>query len=98
MDTGECLGYTANMHTQGMKLTSVERKIPLSREFKLKLEYMGVDDELVEIHLSAESLWSEPGNNPDFCDYGFRFIKTALQQTRDLEILIRTLGAGIQPE
>jgi len=98
LDTGECLGYSANMHTQGMKLASVEKKLPLSQQYKLKLEYMGVDDELVEIHLLAQSRWSQPGNNPDFCNYGFRFINTTLEQTRELEILIRTLGAGIQPE
>ncbi len=61
-DTVECIGYSANMHTQGMTLSSAE-KIPVDKEYSIKIEHME-DDDAIEIPLHARCLWSKLGDNP----------------------------------
>jgi hypothetical protein len=90
LETDNCMGYTANMHTQGMMLKSFE-KIELHKKFSIKLEYIRLDDEVVEIHLTARSLWCKPGTNPDFYNNGFRFTDLSAGTIVKIENLIRML-------
>ena len=70
-DTGELLGYSANMHTRGMMISSIE-EIPLLKEFNVNIEHIRMaDDELVQIPVRIRSLWAGPSNNPDFYNTGF---------------------------
>ena len=71
LETGDVLGYSANMHTRGMMISSTE-PIPLLKEFRVKIEHLRMDDdELVEISLRVRSLWNGPGKHPDFHNTGF---------------------------
>jgi len=90
-DSGEVLGYTGNMHTEGMKLISVDQ-VGVGTEFRVKLEYLDAADELTEIHLEAECLWNGPGPNDDFHSSGFRFLRITVEQIRAIERLIATLA------
>lgn len=71
MDSGDLLGYSANMHTRGMMISSTE-KIPLLLEFNVKVEHIRIaDDELFQLPLRIRSLWNGPSKNPDFYNTGF---------------------------
>jgi len=70
-ENGELLGYSANMHTRGMMVSSTE-EIPLLKEFRVRIEHIRMaDDELVQVHLRIRSLWGGPSENPDFYQTGF---------------------------
>lgn len=70
-DNGEFLGYSANMHTRGIMLSSTE-EIPLLKEFRVNIEHIRMeDDKLVQIPLRIRSLWGGPSQNPDFYHTGF---------------------------
>ena len=70
-DDDELLGYSANMHTRGMMISSTD-EIPLLKEFRVRIEHMRMaDDEFVQIPLRIRSLWCVPGKNPDFYNTGF---------------------------
>jgi hypothetical protein len=91
-DTGELLGYSANMHAMGMKITSTE-EIPLHTEFNVKIEHIRIDDdEFVEIPLCVRSLWGGPGKNPDFIDTGFQIIDPTPESERAITALIEELS------
>ena len=91
-DTGDLLGYSANMHTMGMKLTSPE-EIPLDTEFNVKIEHIRFeDDEFVEIPLRIRSLWGATGKNTDFFETGFRIIDPTPESDRAITGLIEELS------
>ena len=91
-DTGDLLGYSANMHNMGMKLTSTE-EIPMDTEFNVKIEHIRFDDdEFVEIPLRIRSLWGNPGKNPDFYDTGFQIVNPTPDSDRAIAALIEELS------
>ena len=70
-DNGELLGYSANMHTRGMMVSSTD-EIPLLKEFRIRIEHFRMaDDKLLQIPLRIRSLWGGPSENPDFFHTGF---------------------------
>ena len=90
-DTGDLLGYSANMHTRGMKLTSTG-EIPLNAEFNVKIEHIRFDDdEFVEIPLRIRSLWGGQGKNTDFFDTGFLIIDPTSDSDKAISLLIDEL-------
>ncbi len=90
-ETGSILGYTENMHTEAMILTS-EKQIPIEKEFRIKLEYVQDDNEIVEIPLVARSVWSKLSKNLDYYSTGFRFIDSTPIHVQALELLIDELS------
>ena len=89
--TNECLGYSANMHSCGMMLSS-EKLIPDGREFNILIRHLQDDDELIEIRLAARCMWSKSGNNPDFYLAGFQFINPSPKQVLAIDELIWDLA------
>jgi hypothetical protein len=92
IDTGDCLGYTANMHTEGVMLSSVD-PIPVSMQYNVKFEYLRPDDEIVEIPLTIYSLWAMISNNPDFHHTGFKIMNPVPKQNLAIEKLLSELGS-----
>lgn len=90
-DSGNCLGYSSNMHTGGMMLMSEEQISPGSK-FRLIIKHIQQDDTVVEIPLVARCIWSNPGNNPDFYNAGLLFIDPGPKQILTIEELIWELA------
>lgn len=91
MDTGDVMGYSANMHTRGMML-STSTELPVDKEYNIKLEYMQLDEEMVEIPLRVRTIWCNAGNNPDFCYTGLLIIDSTPEQRSAIEELIEELA------
>ena len=92
LDTGDVLGYSANMHTRGMMIASTE-PIPLLKEFKIRIEHLRMsDDELIEIPLRIRSLWGAPGKNPDFHNTGFLILDPTPETDEAIMQLIEELA------
>jgi len=89
--TRECLGYSANMHTEGLLITSTE-PLPLHRILKIKLLHLQFDDEEIEIPLDVFGLWSKPGKNPDFYQNGFKIVNPGPEQTQAIEAVIKEMA------
>lgn len=89
--TNECLGYSANMHSDGMMLMS-EQQIPVNKDYKLVIRHHQDDDELIEIPLEARCVWSKNSNNPDFYHAGFQFIDINPKQILAIDELIWDLA------
>lgn len=90
-ETNECLGYSANMHSEGMMLSS-EKLITCGKEYNIMIRHLQDDDDLVEINLDARCLWSKSGNNPDFYMAGFQFIDPSPRQILAIDELIWDLA------
>lgn len=90
-ETNECIGYSANMHTEGMMVTS-PGKIPLNTPLKIKLVHLQLDDEIIEIPLVIEGLWNMPGKNPDFYNTGFRIVNPDAEQVQAISRVIEDLA------
>lgn len=92
LDDGELLGYSANMHTRGMMVSSTS-EIPLLKEFKVKIEHIRMaDDELIRIPLRVRSLWGAPSNNPDFYHTGFLILEPTPETDAAIMRLIEELA------
>ena len=92
MDGGDLLGYSANMHTRGMMISSTEA-IPLLKEFKVIIEHLRMaDDVLVQIPVRIRSLWGGPSNNPDFYNTGFLILDPAPETDHAIMQLIDELA------
>lgn len=92
LETGDVLGYSANMHTRGMMISSTE-PIPLLKEFKVRVEYLRMtDDELIEIPLHIRSLWNGPGLHPDFHNTGFLILDPTSESDAAIMGLIEELA------
>jgi len=89
--TNECIGYSANMHSEGMMLMS-EKQLPAGKKYKLVIRHYQVDDEQIEIPLVARCMWSKAGNNPDFYHAGFKFIDSSPKQILAIDELIWDLA------
>ena len=90
-NTGECLGYSSNMHTRGMMLMSME-EIPVGLAYEVKLSHLREDDSLVEIDITARCMWCKPGNNPDFFNAGFQFVNPGPKQIHAIDKLISDMA------
>lgn len=90
-ETEQCIGYSANMHTEGMLITSPEQ-LPLNKLLKIKLVHIQCDDEVIEIPLDVTGLWSKPGNNPDFYSAGFKIIGPSPEQIQAINAVIEDLA------
>jgi len=90
-ETGEHLGYSANMHTEGLLITSSE-PIPVQQLLKIKLVHMQFDDEEVEIPLDVMGLWSGPGHHPDYYQTGCRIINPGPEQIKAITAVIKELA------
>lgn len=88
--TGEFIGYSANMHVQGMMMSSTGI-MPVGEEYLIQIKHME-DDEVIEIPLHMRCLWSSPGDNPDFFQSGYVFIEPKPAQTRAIENLLEDLA------
>ena len=92
LDSGDVLGYSANMHTRGMMISSTET-IPLLKEFNVKIEHLRMsDDELIEIPLRVRSLWTGPGKHPDFQNTGFLILDPTSETDEAIMQLIEDLA------
>jgi len=87
---GETLGYTSNMHVEGMMLKSFSG-IRADTEYRIILEYLRPDDEIVEIRLIARCLWCKPAEHPDFHHSGFYFTNLSEEQKDMIVTLIRMM-------
>ena len=90
-ETGERLGYSANMHTEGLLITSTE-PLPLQQLLKIKLVHLQFDDEEVEIPLDVMGLWSGPSKHPDFYQTGCRIINPGPEQVQAIAAVIEELA------
>lgn len=91
-DGGELLGYSANMHTRGMMISSTS-EIPLLKEFNVKIEHMRMaDDELIQIPLRIRSLWGGISDNPDFYHTGFLILDPTPESDDAIMRLIEELA------
>jgi hypothetical protein len=90
-ETEQRLGYSANMHTEGMLITSTQ-PLPLQQLLQIKLVHIRKDDTLVEIPLDVIGLWSGPSRNPDFLQTGCKFVNPGAEQVRAIESVIRELA------
>ena len=84
-------GSPFRVSPEAMMLTS-ERQIPTEKEFRIKLEYVQDDDEVVEIQLVARSVWSKLSKPLDYYSTGFRFIDPTPSQVKIIEFLIDELA------
>ncbi len=90
-ETDECIGYSANMHTEGMLITSPEQ-LPLNKLLRVKLVHIQFDDEVIEIPLVVTGLWSKAGNNPDFHNTGFKIVEATQEQIQAINAVIEDLA------
>ena len=90
-ETNQCLGYSANMHTKGMLITSTDR-LPLNKLLKIKLVHIQFDDEVIEIPLNINGLWSKPSNNSDFHNTGFNIVEPTQEQIHAVNSVIEELA------
>lgn len=92
LDAGEVLGYSANMHTRGMMISSSE-PIPLLKVYNVRIEHLRMsDDELVEIPLRIRSLWGGPGKHPDYHITGFLILDPTTESDEAIMQLVEELA------
>lgn len=89
---GESLGYTSNMHVEGMMLMSFAA-VAVDTDYQVRLEYLGPDDEVVQIRLSARCLWCKHANNQDVYHSGFYFSDLSTEQRDQVIRLIEAMTA-----
>lgn len=90
--SGGSLGYTSNMHVEGMMLMSFTA-IEADTEYRVRLEYLGPDDEIVQIQLSARCLWCKQSDNQDVHHSGFYFTGIDMEQRDQVIHLIEAMTA-----
>ena len=83
--------YTENLHTEGMLLTCAQR-IPLDKEFYLKMVYCRENGVRIIIPLRVFCVWNQSCDSLNLYSAGFEFIDLAPQQARDIERLIEELA------
>ncbi|HLB31476.1 MAG TPA: PilZ domain-containing protein [Gammaproteobacteria bacterium] len=88
---GESLGYTSNMHVEGMMLMSFT-VIEVDTEYRVRLETLGPDDEIVQIRLSARCLWCKQADNQDVYNSGFYFSELNMEQRGQVIHLIEAMA------
>jgi hypothetical protein len=89
---GNTLGYTSNMHVEGMMLMSFAAVV-VDTEYRVRLEYLEPDDEIVQIRLSARCLWCKQANNQDVHHSGFYFSEIGVEQRDKVIRLIEAMTA-----
>lgn len=90
LDTGNVLGYTANMHTEGMMIKSAD-PIPLNEELDIKLEHLQFNDELIELPMRVIALWSSHDEDSDFIFTGFKIVDPTPTQRKTISNIIEEL-------
>ncbi len=90
-ETKSFFGYTENLHMEGMLLTS-EQRIPLGKEFHLKLVHIRDNDVRIVIPVRVRCVWNRSNDSLNLYNTGFKFIDLAPQQARDIERLIEELA------
>ena len=90
VSTETTLGYSANMHTEGLMIRSL-MDIPIDKEFNVRIEHMQFDDEYVKIPLEIKCRWCSPDKNSDFFKAGFQIIDPTPSQRRGITGLIEEL-------
>ena len=91
LETNECMGYSANMHSEGMMVMS-EKQLSAGKNYNLIIRHYQEDDEQIEIPLAARCMWSKAGNNPDFFHAGFKFIDPSPKKILAIDELIWDLA------
>jgi hypothetical protein len=89
-DDESVLGYSANMHTEGLMIRSM-RKIPSDKIINIRVEHMQFDDEFISIPLKVQSIWCYPDRKTDFFKVGFFIVDPTPSQRRAITGLIEEL-------
>jgi hypothetical protein len=91
VESGKILGNLVDISTRGIKLVS-EEKIPVDRNFVLKLRLPEGYFKENEIHFAGKSLWSAKDVNPDFFATGFEVTSLSLDERKIMRQLIDKIG------
>jgi hypothetical protein len=91
VEAGKILGNLVDITTRGIKLVS-EEKIPLNRNYILKLRLPEGYFKENEIHFAGKSLWSADDVNPEFVATGFEVTSLSLEERKIMRQLIEKIG------
>jgi len=91
-ETGELLGYTSNLHTEGMKIMG-EIPLPDEKEIQIWFGASKEDEEEKRISLTACIIWRNFSNTtPIFYYSGFRFVNPPEEALDSIQELINELS------
>ncbi len=91
LESGSLLGHLVDVTTRGIKLIS-RNKIPINKNYSLKMILPKTALQEQEIHFAGKALWSDPDINPDFYDTGFEITNLSLEERKALHKLIERFG------
>lgn len=89
--TGEKLGHVVDISPGGMMLVS-EPQIPVGVDYKLTMQLPGEEDNIVEHHFEASSVWSSNDINPQFFDTGFKMTQASKEHIELVKQLVEDYG------
>lgn len=90
-ETESQLGHVVDLTTEGLKVVS-EWPIPTPKRYSLWMELPRPDGETKQIHLEAESLWSQRDEaDSRFHSTGFKLSRVTQEATRAIRALVDEL-------
>jgi hypothetical protein len=90
LSNGQSLGRVVDLSTDGFMLFS-ETAVTADSVWDLRLVCARPVDDIREIRLGADCLWSRPGANGQHCWSGFHIIDLADDQAAALAVLLEHL-------